>query len=127
MAEEHISVAVQNDFLARQTRAKPIPALAELIWNGLDGDATGINVELKRNDLAGELSQIIIYDNGDGFSRQDANELFGNLGGSWKRTTRQTNRFKREIHGQEGRGRYKAFALGSSVEWNVCYRAPDGN
>jgi hypothetical protein len=127
MAEEHISVAVQNDFLARQTRAKPIPALAELIWNGLDGDATDINVELKRNDLAGELSQIIIYDNGDGFSRQDANELFGNLGGSWKRATRQTNRFKREIHGQEGRGRYKAFALGSSVEWNVCYRAPDGN
>ena len=25
------------------------------------------------------------------------------------------------IHGQEGRGRYKAFALGTSVEWKVCY------
>jgi hypothetical protein len=33
---EHVSVAVQDDFVARQTRAKPIPALAELIWNGLD-------------------------------------------------------------------------------------------
>jgi Histidine kinase-, DNA gyrase B-, and HSP90-like ATPase len=71
MAEEHISVAVQDDFLARQTRAKPIPALAELIWNGLDGDATRVDVELKRDNLAGGLSQIIVYDNGDGFSRAD--------------------------------------------------------
>jgi hypothetical protein len=27
---EHVSVVVQDDFVARQTRAKPIPALAEL-------------------------------------------------------------------------------------------------
>lgn len=25
------------------------------------------------------------------------------------------------VHGQEGRGRYKAFALGRSIEWKVCY------
>jgi hypothetical protein len=25
------------------------------------------------------------------------------------------------VHGQEGRGRYKAFALGSSIVWKVCY------
>lgn len=31
------------------------------------------------------------------------------------------------IHGQEGRGRYKAFALGRSVTWDVCYKAGDGN
>ena len=128
MAEEHISVAVQDDFVERQiTRAKPIQALAELIWNGLDGDATSIDVELKHKDLAGELSQIIVYDNGDGFSRDEAKALFGNLGGSWKRTTRETPRFKRQIHGQEGRGRYKAFALGRAVEWDVCYKAADGN
>jgi hypothetical protein len=128
MAEEHISVAVQDDFVERQiTRAKPIQALAELIWNGLDGDATSVEIELKRNDLAGELSQIIVYDNGDGFSRDEARALFGNLGGSWKRTARETARLKRQIHGQEGRGRYKAFALGRAVEWNVCYKAADGN
>jgi hypothetical protein len=128
MAEEHITVAVQDDFVERQiTRAKPIQALAELIWNGLDGDATSVDVELKRRDLAGELSQIIVYDNGDGFSRDEAKALFGNLGGSWKRTARETARLKRQIHGQEGRGRYKAFALGRAVEWDVCYKATDGN
>jgi len=128
MAEEHISVAVQDDFVERQiTRAKPIQALAELIWNGLDGDATSINVELKRNDLAGELSEIIVYDNGDGFSRDQAKSLFGNLGGSWKRATRETARLKRQIHGQEGRGRYRAFALGRAVDWDVCYKADNGH
>ncbi len=56
-----------------------------------------------------------------GFSRADAASLFGNLGGSWKRLTRHTKTKDRLIHGQEGRGRYKAFALGQSVEWKVCY------
>jgi hypothetical protein len=126
-AVEHVSVAVQDDFVARQTRAKPIPALAELIWNGLDGDAGTIDVEFAYDDLAGGMSRIVVYDDGDGFPREDANALFGNLGGSWKRLTRQTQRAKRMIHGQEGRGRYKAFALGQSVVWSVCYKTEDGN
>jgi len=124
---EHVSVAVQDDFVARQTRAKPLAALAELIWNGLDGDATTINVEFAHNDLVGGMSKIVVYDNGDGFPRADANALFGNLGGSWKRCTRHTKRCKRMIHGQEGRGRYKAFALGQSVRWRVCYKGVEGN
>lgn len=124
---EHISVAVQDDFVARHTRAKPIPALAELIWNGLDGDARSIQVELVHDDLAGGLSKIVVYDDGDGFPREEAKALFGNLGGSWKRLTRQTRSFGRMIHGQEGRGRYKAFALGQAVTWDVCFKAADGN
>lgn len=127
MAVEHVSVAVQGDFVARQTRAKPIPALAELIWNSLDGDASRVHVEFAHEDLAGGLSRIAIYDDGEGFARSDAAALFGNLGGSWKRNTRHTRNAKRMVHGQEGRGRYKAFALGQSVRWKVCYKAPDGN
>lgn len=127
MAVEHISVAVQGDFVARQTRAKPIPALAELIWNGLDADASRIDVEFEHSDLAGGLSRIAVYDDGHGFKRDEAAALFGNLGGSWKRHTRHTRQAKRMIHGQEGRGRYKAFALGQAVRWNVCYASPSGN
>lgn len=124
---EHVSVAVQDDFVARQTKAKPVPALAELIWNGLDADATEVVVEFENDDLAGGMSKIVVYDNGHGFDREEANVLFGNLGGSWKRTTRQTKTEKRMVHGQEGRGRYKAFALGQSVRWRVCYATPAGN
>jgi DNA mismatch repair ATPase MutL len=66
LAIEQFSIAVQGDFVAAQTRAKPIAALAELIWNGLDADATSIDVELVRDDLAGGLSRIVVYDNGEG-------------------------------------------------------------
>jgi len=122
MADEHISVVVKDDFVARQTRSRPVAALAELIWNGLDGDATRIDVEFDESDLAGGMSKIVVYDNGEGFPRSEAKSLFGNLGGSWKRLTRETSRHKRMIHGQEGRGRYKAFALGRAVDWDVCYQ-----
>jgi hypothetical protein len=118
---EHVPVAVQDDFLERQTRAQPIAALAELIWNGLDGEAGRVDVEFERGDLAGGLSKIIIYDDGDGIPRSEAAKLFGNLGGSWKRLARRTRTKGRIVHGQEGRGRYKALALGHSIVWKVCY------
>jgi hypothetical protein len=47
--------------------------------------------------------------------------LFQNLGGSWKRhggTTKTEGRF---LHGQEGRGRFKALSLGRAAEWDVTY------
>jgi hypothetical protein len=118
---EHVSISIQDDFLARQTRAQPIAALAELIWNSLDGEASSVDVEFERADLAGGLSKIVVYDNGEGFPRSEAAKLFGNLGGSWKRLTRRTRTKSRMVHGQEGRGRYKAFALGRSIVWRVCY------
>lgn len=119
--KEQVSVAVRDDFVARQTRAKPVPALAELIWNALDADATRVGVELTYGDLAGGLSRILVHDNGAGIRRDEAATLFGNLGGSWKRLTRETPEGHRRIHGQEGRGRYKAFALGKAVTWTVVH------
>jgi len=124
---EHVSVAVRDDFVARQTRAGPIAALSELIWNSLDADASDVRIEFAHDDLAGGMSKIFVYDNGEGFPRDEVKSLFGNLGGSWKRGHRITRRNGRAIHGQEGRGRYKAFALGKSVRWDVCYAAADGN
>lgn len=123
---EQIFVAVQDDFIARQTRAQPRAALAELIWNSLDGDALNVQVEFEHSDLAGGLSKVVVYDDGGGFSRAEAAKLFGNLGGSWKRLTRRTKGRGRMVHGQEGRGRYRALALGRSVTWKVCYETGDG-
>lgn len=54
---EHVSVTVQDDFLERQTCASPIAALAELIWNSLDGEAQSVSVEFEHADLAGGLSK----------------------------------------------------------------------
>jgi hypothetical protein len=37
---QEVNVEVRPDFLERQAKAQPVQALAELIWNGLDADAT---------------------------------------------------------------------------------------
>jgi DNA topoisomerase VI subunit B len=108
------SVEIQPDFLEKQTKAHPIAAVAELIWNGLDADATAVTVDLEDDHLGG-LRRIIVTDNGHGIPHADAPILFRNLGGSWKRHGAHTKLRNRLLHGQEGRGRFKAFALGGVV------------
>lgn len=119
MAAEQYPVEVQSDFLEKITRARPIPALAELIWNALDADATLVDVSFDYNPL-GSLDAIVVKDNGVGIARTDAPGFFRFLGGSWKKSKSQTvsGRF---LHGQEGRGRFKAFTLGNIAEWMVIY------
>ena len=125
MATTEYSVEIQQDFLERQAKAQPILAVAELIWNGLDADATRIDVDIEKNAL-GQIDKIIVIDNGDGIPYEKAAELFQRLGGSWKKHGTQTNRLNRLLHGQEGRGRFKAFSLGMVVDWKVVYRNKKG-
>jgi Histidine kinase-, DNA gyrase B-, and HSP90-like ATPase len=115
-------VEVQSDFLERQTKAQPIAAVAELVWNALDADATEITVEFEKDHLD-EISKIVIADNGEGIIYAAAPTLFRNLGGSWKKPGILTRSKKRMLHGQEGRGRFKAFALGGVIDWKVIYDA----
>lgn len=111
-------VEVKPDFVARQTKAQPVAALAELIWNALDADATQVDVELEY-DALGSLSAIVVSDNGHGIPHDEAPTLFRSLGGSWKKHGARTKELGRALHGQEGRGRFKALALGRLVEWKV--------
>lgn len=116
------AVEIQSDFLEQQSKAQPIAAVAELIWNALDADATAVTVDFVDDGLGG-ISRIIVTDNGHGIPHADAPTLFKNLGGSWKKHGATTKGLNRQLHGQEGRGRFKAFALGSVVDWNsTCTR-----
>ena len=125
MTKQRISVEVKDDFIERQSKAPPVNDVSELIWNCLDGDATEVTVEFVRSDLANEPSKIVIQDNGSGFSHADASKYFSHFGDSWKRHNSQTTKRQRKIHGIEGRGRYKALALGKIAVWNVCYESAD--
>jgi len=124
MAAHSYSVEVQNDFLEKITRAKPIQALAELIWNSLDADATTVDVTTSSNPLGG-LEKIVVSDNGTGMNFGEAPELFQKLGGSWKRPGATTGE-GRFLHGRDGRGRFKAFALGQVAKWHVTYKKDQG-
>lgn len=119
-----ITVQVKEDHLETLARTKPMAALAELIWNALDAEATSVTVEFVANDLEG-LEQIRITDNGHGLSYEDALVGFQNLGGSWKREEARTPGRKRALHGKYGKGRFRAFALGNRIEWNSAYQAGD--
>jgi len=111
-------VEVKADFVARQTKAQPVAALTELIWNALDADATEVAVEFE-DDALGCIEKILISDNGHAIPHTEAPALFSSLGGSWKKQGARTKELGRALHGQEGRGRFKALALGRMVQWKV--------
>jgi len=121
MANRSYPVEVQMDFLEKITRANPVQALSEFIWNSLDADATAVDVTINYNDLDA-ISKIIVRDNGTGMEFANAPELFQKLGGSWKRAGGTTKKEGRFLHGRDGRGRFKAFALGRVAEWDVVYQ-----
>jgi hypothetical protein len=113
-----LQVEAQEDFVERLTVASPAQALAELIWNGLDAEATKISVAVDNSPL-GLLHAIRVRDNGHGIPPTDAEELFAHLGGSWKRQANKSKNGKRVLHGKEGKGRFRALALGRVAEWLV--------
>src|SRR5258708_9358722 len=81
-----ITVEVQPDHLQTIARVKrPLGAVAELIWNGLDADATQIDVELRRNQMEG-LTAVLGSDNGHGLPYDGSEDAFQNLGGRLKST-----------------------------------------
>src|SRR6476660_2383756 len=118
---KRVAVSVQNDYLERMSKTRPINAVAELVWNSLDADADKVKVKIVENDMGG-LEKITVTDNGQGLDYALAEQAFGSLGGSWKKAERKTRRKKRFLHGSQGKGRFSAFALGQSVEWKSKYK-----
>lgn len=113
-----LTVSAQKDFLERLASVSPVKALSELIWNGLDAGSERVQVMLELNELSG-LEKIRVRDEGIGINYEHLEVLFGHLGNSWKKTNRLFR--GRFLHGANGEGRFKAFALGNRVEWETRY------
>jgi hypothetical protein len=114
-----IYIQAQADYLDKISSATPVDALAEMIWNALDADATTIRIKFLGTEIS--TDEIEIIDDGTGINYELAIKTFGALGGSWKRQKGYTNQGRR-MHGKEGHGRFKAFSIGSSVIWKVYYK-----
>jgi len=121
---KQIYVQAQADHIASLFRGTPLAAVEELVWNALDADAQEVKVDLITNPL-GAVEAVRVSDNGTGIDATRADQTFGSLGGSWKREGNGTPTAGRRLHGRHGRGRFKAFALGSDVEWRTTMRAGD--
>lgn len=113
-----IEITAKKDFMQQIAAAPAMRALSELIWNGFDAGADHVEVSIGTNAIGG-LEELRVRDNGSGIFQGHVRDLFGNLGESWKRG--QSKMYGRVLHGRNGRGRFKGFAIGNHVEWNSCY------
>ncbi len=116
-----VDLGVERDHIDSLTKANGTTALAELIWNSIDADASIINIEFKRDEL-GNYSYIKISDNGHGLQFEKAKVVFGKLGGSDKKINRQSPN-GRIYHGKEGKGRFKSMALGDLVSFHSTFKS----
>jgi Histidine kinase-, DNA gyrase B-, and HSP90-like ATPase len=116
---ETIKVVAQRDAFLRIARARPLNAIAELIWNSLDADANDVTVYFDETDLG--LDGIVVEDDGLGATPEEAREFFRRLGGSWKKPGARTVKHARALHGNQGQGRYKALSIGRSITWTYFY------
>lgn len=121
---KNFRIKVEKDHLQKLTTARPIPALAELIWNSLDADATRVDVNIESENVLNNA--LIISDNGHGISYDEVRNSFAALGGSWKKINFQSRGKKRFLHGKEGKGRFKALTFGQVADWESVYKDKTG-
>jgi hypothetical protein len=103
----------------------PSVGLCELIWNSFDEDATDVWITIETNVLEG-IERILVEDDGNGMTAENASSAFATVGDSWKRMPGTLSRGKRPVHGRHGRGRYAAFGLGLSIQWRSTAEAIEG-
>lgn len=119
---EKVQVTAKPDHIKSLSSARPVDALAELIWNGFDSGSNKVVVTTTQNQM-GALDTIKVRDSGSGINFNKIESLFGGLGDSWKKIQGKQN--GRALHGKNGKGRFKAFSLGQFVEWTSTF-AEDG-
>lgn len=115
---KNIDVILGKDHLEDISSAKPIPAIKEIIWNTFDSKSLIVKVLFQKCQNTNTIERVIIQDQGDGIPHNNVSSLFGSLGESWKKNAKKNG--DRSLHGQFGKGRFKAFSLGEIVIWSTC-------
>lgn len=115
---KNIDVILGKDHLEDISSAKPIPAIKEIIWNAFDSNSLIVKVLFHKYSNTNTIEKVTIQDQGEGIPHHNVSSLFGSLGESWKKDAKKNG--DRSLHGQYGKGRFKAFSLGEIVVWSTC-------
>jgi hypothetical protein len=110
--------AGKDTILGIAERAKPVDAIAELVWNALDAEAINVDVAVSIREMGGP-DQVVITDDGSGMTYETAADVFTVDGESWKKAQRFSPNINRPMHGHLGRGRFLAYAIADKVEWRT--------
>lgn len=112
--------------ISNADRATAHQAIAELIWNAIDAEATRVEVRVDRNEL-GAPAEVVVADTGHGINPDDVHELFLTEGDSWKREQRFSPTIRRPLHGRLGRGRLLGYSVAETVQWDSVFATSSGN
>lgn len=113
-----VPVDVREDHLDGLSKGDPITGITQLVWNSIDAEAGDVKIVVVENGLGG-IEEVRVEDDGHGMTHAEAIDLFSHLGGSWKRRAEKSKNGQRILHGQEGKGRWKAFTVGPEVVWTT--------
>jgi uncharacterized protein (TIGR02391 family) len=91
------------------------PAIAELISNAYDADASEVTIKLEEKDH--NAREIIIIDNGDGLSYDEINEKFLVIGRNRRldEGDQPSKKYKRKPTGKKGLGKLALFGLANTI------------
>ena len=113
-----VPVDVREDHLDGLSKGDPITGITQLVWNSIDAEAGDVKIVVVENGLGG-IEEVRVEDDGHGMTHAEAIDFFSHLGGSWKRRAEKSKNGQRILHGQEGKGRWKAFTVGPEVVWTT--------
>ena len=92
----------------------PHVALAELVKNSYDADATEVRVTIRENEKGGP--EIEIRDNGCGMTLEQIKSFWMRIGNTHKEREQTSELFGRPLTGNKGIGRFCVRRLGTSVK-----------
>ncbi len=102
------------DSLGIQMYQSPVAAVAELIANGWDADATEVSVALPEDK--GEGAEIVVQDNGTGMTFADCQDRYLNVGRNRRLTEGAKSQNGRPLLGRKGIGKFAGFGIARIVE-----------
>lgn len=92
----------------------PHVALAELVKNSYDADATEVHVIIRESDSGGP--EIEVRDNGCGMTLRQIKEFWMRIGNTHKGAEQHSKRYGRPLTGSKGIGRFCVRRLGTRVK-----------
>lgn len=98
-------------------------ALAELVKNAYDADATVVRISIEPSESGGPT--IVIEDNGSGMTPHDVATFWMRIGTTNKNDEPRSKRFGRPRTGKKGVGRFACRRLGSTLELDTIASVPN--
>ncbi len=92
-------------------------ALCEFIWNGLEANATEIDMNYRSNTAFG-IGELSIEDNGDGINYEELKDTFGAFFTSRKNLIS----LKMKSKANKGKGRFSFSSFSNIAKWTTAYK-----